>query len=79
MRQRNVQMRLEKLNRFVCFSVALTIVAGRSNRCEAPALPRMCYHSFLEQGCMYFAVDAANVHALDRCVCLAKWQFFFET
>ena len=62
MRQRGVQMRLEELNSFAC-PFAQMIVARRSNRCEAPVLPRMFHHSFLESGCMYGASKAVQLHA----------------
>ena len=51
------------------------IVARRSNRCEAPVLPRMFPTSFLEPHGMHIV---PLYGALGRWWSLASWQFFSE-
>ena len=62
-RQRSVQMRLEVLNSFAC-PMVLMVVACRSNRCEAPVLPRLFHTSLLDPRCMYCASEAVHLHAI---------------
>ena len=74
-----------KSSRVSLAPLAPTIVARSSNCCEAPALPRMFHHPFLEPRCTYCASETAHLHAhrslhgpLGRWVYLPSWPFFFE-